>query len=258
MKKLFISIAAIAITASVWAQSPEKMSYQAVIRDANNTLVTNHPVGMQISILQGSVSGSSMYTETQTPVSNENGLVTIEIGGGTVVSGNFSTINWGNGVYFIKTETDPVGATNYTITGTSQLLSVPYAMYAKKAGMSYRMLHRGNLGLVMGSTTGPNVVGSSTDIGDINKYSGLLLEWKMNGRPEVFQQLILLSDYDKQIILGTIATPEDYPRRYTTILADNFGTLMWLGVSIEGTRLYLSTNSVASPRLTLERIYGIE
>ncbi len=72
-------------------------------------------------------------SETQTATTNANGLVSIEIGNGTVVSGDFATIDWGNGPYFIKTETDPTSGTAYTITGTSQLLSVPYALHAKTA-----------------------------------------------------------------------------------------------------------------------------
>lgn len=134
MKKIITICAALLMTASVFAQAPEKMSYQAVVRDGSNNLVTSTAVGMQISILQGSSSGTAVYVETQTPTSNANGLVSIEIGAGTVVSGTFATIDWTNGPYFIKTETDPLGSTNYTITGTSQLLSVPYALYAKTAG----------------------------------------------------------------------------------------------------------------------------
>jgi len=133
MKRIITICAAILMIASVYAQSPEKMSYQAVIRNSSNALVTNTNVGMQISILQGSASGSAVYTETQTPTTNGNGLVSLEIGTGTVLSGNFSTINWANGLYFIKIETDPTGGTSYTITGTSQLLSVPYALHAKTA-----------------------------------------------------------------------------------------------------------------------------
>ncbi|MGI6319980.1 MAG: fibrobacter succinogenes major paralogous domain-containing protein [Bacteroidales bacterium] len=133
MKKLFTILAAVLLTAPVWAQSPEKMSYQAVIRNSSEALVTNQAVGMQISILQGSTSGTAVYVETQTPTTNDNGLVSIEIGAGTVVSGNFATIDWANGPYFIKTETDLNGGANYTITGTSQLLSVPYALHAKTA-----------------------------------------------------------------------------------------------------------------------------
>lgn len=134
MKKIFSICAAILITASVFAQSPEKMSYQAVIRNSSNNLVTNTLVGMQISILQGSASGIAVYVETQTPTTNANGLISIEIGAGTVVSGDFTTINWANGNYFIKTETAvEAPITVYTITGVSQLLSVPYALHAKTA-----------------------------------------------------------------------------------------------------------------------------
>ncbi len=130
-KKIITICAAILMTASVFAQSPNKMSYQAVIRNNSNTLVTSSAVGMRISILQTSPSGTAVYVETQTPTTNANGLVSIEIGGGTVVSGNFANIDWANGPYFVKTETDPTGGTSYSITGTSQLLSVPYALFAK-------------------------------------------------------------------------------------------------------------------------------
>jgi hypothetical protein len=136
MKKIITICAAILITASVFAQAPEKMSYQAVIRNNTNALVANQAVGMKISILQGSATGTAVYAETQTPTTNANGYASMEIGGGTVVSGTFSTIDWANGPYFIKTETDPTGGSNYTISGTSQLLSVPYAMYAKTSGSS--------------------------------------------------------------------------------------------------------------------------
>ena len=113
-----------------FAQAPQKMSYQAVIRDASNNLVASKTVGMKISILQASATGNAVYTETLTPTTNANGLVAIEIGNAT----GFSSIDWSTATYFIKTETDPTGGTNYTITGTSQLLSVPYALYAKTAG----------------------------------------------------------------------------------------------------------------------------
>ena len=126
MKKFINVFAAILFTASVFAQSPQKMSYQAVIRDGSGVLVSNHLVGMQISILQGSPTGTVVYVETQTLTTNANGLATLEIGGGA----GFSTIDWATGPYYIKTETDPTGGTTYTITGTSQLLSVPYALYS--------------------------------------------------------------------------------------------------------------------------------
>ena len=133
MKKLTAVFVAVFVSVSLFAQAPQKMSYQAVIRNANNNLVSSTAVGMQISILQGSVNGTAVYVETQTSTSNANGLVSIEIGSGTVRIGDFSIIDWADGPFFIKTETDPTGDTSYTITGTSQLLSVPYAMHAKTA-----------------------------------------------------------------------------------------------------------------------------
>jgi trimeric autotransporter adhesin len=130
MKKIITILCAGMLTLQAYAQAPNKFSYQAVVRDAANALVTNAPVGTKISILQGSAAGASVYEETHTSTTNANGLATIAIGSGTVVSGTFATINWAAGPYFIKTETDPAGGTAYSITGTSELLSVPFALYA--------------------------------------------------------------------------------------------------------------------------------
>jgi len=109
------------------AQAPEKMSYQAVIRNSSNNLVTNTQIGMLINIRQGAPGGSIVYSETKTPTTNTNGLVSVEIGGGT----GFDTINWGSSTYFIETKVDPTGGSTYSINATSQLLSVPYALHAK-------------------------------------------------------------------------------------------------------------------------------
>ncbi len=126
------------------AQVPQKMSYQAVVRNGSNALIVSAPVGMKISLLQGSASGTAVYVETQTPTTNSNGLVSLEIGTGSIVSGTFSGINWANGPYFIKTETDPLGGTNYTISGTSQLTSVPYALFAANSSQNtaYNFLNK--------------------------------------------------------------------------------------------------------------------
>ena len=132
MKRLYTIIVAILLSATSFAQVPEKMSYQAVVRDAAGELVSDTAVGMQISILQNTTTGTAVYVEIHTPTSNENGLVSIEIGMGTT-SDDLSTIDWSTGPYFIKTETDPTGGSNYTISGTSQLMSVPFALHAKVA-----------------------------------------------------------------------------------------------------------------------------
>ncbi|MEZ7885765.1 MAG: hypothetical protein QMC16_00615, partial [Flavobacteriales bacterium] len=134
MKRVFALAAALLLAVMLWAQSPEKMSYQSVVRDASNALVASQTVGMQLSILQGTASGTAVYVETQTPTTNSNGLVSLQIGSGALVSGDFTNINWSSGLYFVKTEIDLLGGSTYTITGTSQLMSVPYALYAKTSG----------------------------------------------------------------------------------------------------------------------------
>ena len=135
MKNLYPFLILLFLSLNIYAQSPEKMSYQAIVRDANNTLVANKTIGMQISILQSNTTGTVVYAETHTIDTNLNGLVSLEIGRGST-SDNFSTIDWSAGPYFIKTETDPTGGSSYTITGTSQLMSVPFALYANTSGSS--------------------------------------------------------------------------------------------------------------------------
>ncbi len=135
MKKLSILLLLLVLcVATLFAQAPEKLSYQAVVRNASNQLISNAPVGVRVSILQGGVNGMMVYMETHTAVTNANGLVTLQIGGGTVQQGVFADIDWANGPFFLKTETDHAGGSNYTVTSTQQLLSVPYALYAKEAG----------------------------------------------------------------------------------------------------------------------------
>lgn len=136
MKKLMLALAVLLLASGLFAQAPKKMSYQAVIRNADGELVVNKTVSMKISILKDSETGTAVYVETQKPQTNANGLVSLAVGAGTVVSGSFGTINWANGSHFIKTETDPTGGTDYSISGSSQLLSVPYALYAAESSGS--------------------------------------------------------------------------------------------------------------------------
>ena len=136
MKKLITVFACILFAASVFAQAPDKMSYQAVIRNSSDDLVSNQKVGVRISILQGTANGTAVYVELHSPTTNTNGLISMEIGDGNAVSGVFKNIDWSKGPYFIKTETDPSGGVSYSVTGTSQLLSVPYALYAETSGSS--------------------------------------------------------------------------------------------------------------------------
>ena len=141
MNKIQSIIAAIFIMASgllsqsTNAQAPERISYQLVIRNSSDQLVVNKQVGIRISIQKYILglppSYQNVYIETHKPTTNANGLISIQIGGGTIVNGVFKDINWGSGTYYIQTETDPAGGTSYTITGKTQVLSVPYALQAK-------------------------------------------------------------------------------------------------------------------------------
>jgi hypothetical protein len=113
MNKFFTVLSAVLISASLWAQAPQSFSYQAVVRGTDNALVSNKKVGMKISLLKGSETGNSVYVETHTPTSNTNGLVSVAIGAGTKISGDFATIDWSKGPYFVKTETDLAGGTSF-------------------------------------------------------------------------------------------------------------------------------------------------
>ena len=132
MKKIY-SIVLFLISVSASAQSPDKMSYQAVLRNVDGTLMKDQAVSIQISILQSSATGTTVYQEDHSPSTNLNGLVSLHIGTGNTTSGTFSAIDWSAGPYFLQTDIDPAGGTNYVISSTTELISVPFALYANKA-----------------------------------------------------------------------------------------------------------------------------
>jgi len=118
---------------SLCAQSPESFNYQAVIRDANSQILINQNVCLRFSILQNSISGNIIYSETHAVLTNQFGIVNLKIGTGIILSGNINSVSWGNDTYFLKVDLDATGGTNYQFMGISQLLSVPYALHAKTA-----------------------------------------------------------------------------------------------------------------------------
>ncbi len=139
MKKLFTVIVVILFTTTIQAESPQKISYQAIIRNTKGELVKNQSIGMKISIyFYNKTMPVTSYAETQTPTTNENGLVSILIGTGTVVTGIFADIDWAARAFYLKTEIDPGGRTSYSITSDTQILSVPYALHAKTSTTAQR------------------------------------------------------------------------------------------------------------------------
>ncbi|HLP54632.1 MAG TPA: tail fiber domain-containing protein [Fluviicola sp.] len=132
-KQLLTLLGCVAFVAASFAQAPEGFKYQAVVRNTSNNIITNQAVGIRMTIQQGSIGGTTVYSESFSETTNAYGLVNLEIGTGTVISGSFSAVNWANGPFFMETAIDLAGGNNYVVMGTSQLLSVPYALYAKTA-----------------------------------------------------------------------------------------------------------------------------
>lgn len=133
MRHLILLAVFILGVCNLFAQAPGSFKYQALIRDSNGEVLAEQNVAMRISIIQGSTSGTILYSERHTSNANRNGLINLIIGQGTPLSGTFSSIPWGNDLFFLKLEMDPEGGNNYTEMGTSQLLSVPYALYSKQS-----------------------------------------------------------------------------------------------------------------------------
>jgi len=158
MKKILLPLFAVLTVSVLFAQSPQAFKYQAVVRDGSGEIIANQQVGMQISILQGSVGGTAVYTETHTVTTNDFGLINLNIGEGTT-DGDFSAIDWSGNSYFVKTEMDTSGGTSYVEFGIIQLLSVPYALHAKTV-QTY-------------TETDPQVGSNTTDY--ISKWNGSAL-----------------------------------------------------------------------------------
>ena len=133
-KAFLLAFLSICFYQFICAQSPHAFRYQAVIRDTTGVVIANQLVSLKISILQGDVGGEAVYSELHDIVTNQLGLVNLDVGRGLTIHGNFSEISWGADTYSIQIELDLTGGTNYSFVGASQLLSVPYALYAENSG----------------------------------------------------------------------------------------------------------------------------
>lgn len=134
MKKLLITILLLS-GLEIFSQAPQYLNYQGVARDASGNIIVT-TIGLRFEIVQGGATGFVVYDETNTSTPSAAGIFTAAIGSGAVSSGTFSLINWATGPYFIRVSIDPAGGTSFSTVGTSQLLSVPYALYAEKSGNS--------------------------------------------------------------------------------------------------------------------------
>lgn len=222
---------------TLYAQAPQSFSYQAVARDMAGNIIANKAVSLRFSILDGSSSGTLVYQETQSATTNVLGLCNVSVGQGTVTSGNFSTINWGNGSKFLRVEIDPNGGSSYTVMGTTQMLSVPYALYA------------GNGGLQTVTASSPELTGNGTSgnplklasqgaaNGQVLKYNGT------NWVPAADNDAQTLSINGNQLSISNGNT--------VTLPSGGGGSLNILSVSMTGDNNLPATSYTNLPGMTL-------
>jgi hypothetical protein len=151
MKK-FALIVLLIISSQVFGQAPQGINYQAVIRNNNGTTVNNTAVGLRFRLIQGTANGTPVYAESFTQTTSNIGLVNVVLGQGTVIAGNFNTIDWSNGPYFLEIASDVAGGSNYTVMGTQQMMSVPYALYSESSGNANQFAN--NLKTLIYTTSG--------------------------------------------------------------------------------------------------------
>lgn len=166
---LFIIFLLFIFSSELNAQSPAFMNYQAVVRNASGRVIQATFIKLRVSVLKGSISGTSVYSEIHNPQTDSNGIINLVIGRGTQTSGNIATLSWGTSPHFLKTEIDPNNGTNYTITGTTQLLSVPYALYAENTPDKEKVLFYG--------TNFTDTVELSANVDIYSTYDGAWNRW---------------------------------------------------------------------------------
>ena len=198
MKKTITKLAALLMTATCllltaysFSQVPQAFNYQAIARDGSGNLLANQSIGVKIIIHRGSATGSISYTEifNPNPSTNQFGLFTLAIGTGIPISSEFDTIAWSSGNYWLQVDMDPTGGTSYINMGTSQLLTVPYAMYANKSGTGGATGPTGATGATGNNgtdgTTGTTGATGATGDGGSNGVTGPTGATGNNGTAEV-------------------------------------------------------------------------
>jgi uncharacterized protein (TIGR02145 family) len=131
--KLTLLTVGLGIYTLTFSQIPEEFSYQAVVRNIEKAPVAGTPLGVKIEIIKGAETGTIVYDEVHHPVTDQNGLFSIVVGRGSPRAGSIDSLDWSDDIFFIRSSIDPEGGANYSIQISTQLLSVPYALYAKRA-----------------------------------------------------------------------------------------------------------------------------
>jgi len=144
MKKAILFLALLLLSTTSFGQAPDGINYQAVIRNLSGNLIANTTIAIRIQLKQTSASGTIVFQERHSVTTSAQGIVNLVIGQGTLLGGNISTINWAAGPYFVSLGVSFSNGTNYLDYGSQQLMSVPYALYAKNAGNQLNQWRYGN------------------------------------------------------------------------------------------------------------------
>jgi len=228
--KIIFSLFFLTIMGYSFAQSPQAFNYQAVARDVSGNVLPAQALGIKISLHMASATGPVVYSETHSPTTNQFGLFTLAIGTGTVVDGQFDTIAWGKNQYWLQVEMDPAGGVTYTDMGTTQLLSVPYALFAERTkalplGTSGQTLAHDGMGWAASDflvNTGAKIgIGTTTPgflcemqsaqaylhINSTGTYGGILLN-----RPDSnsFMRLLYRTNNSNRWYVGLLGTKDGY------------------------------------------------
>jgi hypothetical protein len=208
MKNILLTLSAIIITSTIaLAQAPPAINYQAVARNASGAELANQTISLRFTFKNNSANGATVYQETHSGVStNQFGLFTVEVGNGTPVSGTFGSINWATGAKFLKVEMDPNNGTSFLDMGTTQLLSVPYALYAAQSG----------------SGGGAQTLNDLTDVNTTGVTQNQVLQW--NGTSWVPANV---SGTDSQVLSvsgNTLSISNGNSVTLPTSPGDNWGT----------------------------------
>lgn len=154
------------ITISTFAQAPQAFNYQGVVRDNTGLPVSNSNINLKALILHGDINGQVVFSESHNLITSDNGIFSIKIGRGTLIDGNFNSIVWNEGAHFLRIEVDFSGGNNFEFLGASQLLSVPYALYAENT----------NLNVGSGLDYNDDILTNSGDLDSLNEIQNLSLE----------------------------------------------------------------------------------
>jgi uncharacterized protein (TIGR02145 family) len=223
-KKYFLSTYLLLFsTLFLVAQPPQKMSFQSVIRDGNNNLVVNRTIGIKISIIKTFPNGIAVYEETHQGTTNGNGLLTLEIGTGTPTPGSsFSSIEWENGDYFLKSEIDLQGGNQYTLIGTQQLITVPYSFHSGTSNFADSSDYNHLINRPIGQNTGDilywNPQDSSWHIVPIGS-PGQVLIVGANGVPQWYTN-VLHNNLPPSIITDSVFSITGYTMRVAATILD--------------------------------------